>query len=67
MYFHANKNWFTEKIKTSELSGKYKIWLAQYAAEPTYAGRYDMWQYKDSGKISGISGDVDMNLSYLGY
>lgn len=64
---YANKNWFTEKINTSELSGKYKIWLAQYAAEPTYTGRYDMWQYKSTGKISGISGDVDMNLSYLGY
>ena len=64
---YANKTWFTEKINTGELSGKYKIWLAQYAAEPTYTGRYDMWQYKATGKINGISGDVDMNLSYLGY
>ena len=64
---YANKNWFSEKINTNELSGKYKIWLAQYAAEPTYTGRYDMWQYKSTGKINGISGDVDMNLSYLGY
>ncbi len=64
---YANKTWLTEKINTSELSGNYKIWLAQYAAEPTYTGRYDMWQYKDTGKIKGISGDVDMNLSYLGY
>ncbi len=63
---YANKTWFTEKINTSELSG-YKIWLAQYASEPTYSGRYDMWQYKSTGKIDGISGDVDMNLSYLGY
>ena len=64
---YANKNWFEEKINTSELSSKYKIWLAQYAAAPTYTGRYDMWQYKATGKIKGISGDVDMNLSYLGY
>jgi len=64
---YANKTWFAEKINTADLSGKYKIWLAQYAAEPTYTGRYDMWQYKATGKISGISGDVDMNLSYLGY
>lgn len=64
---YANKNWLTEKINTSELSSSYKIWLAQYASAPTYTGRYDMWQYKSTGKISGISGDVDMNLSYLGY
>jgi len=63
---YANKNWLTEKINTSEL-GAYKIWLAQYASAPTYTGRYDIWQYKSTGKVSGISGDVDLNLSYLGY
>lgn len=63
---YANKSWLTTKIDTSQLS-KYKIWLAQYASAPTYSGRYDMWQYTSTGKINGISGNVDMNLSYLGY
>ncbi|MCR4655651.1 MAG: Ig-like domain-containing protein, partial [Lachnospiraceae bacterium] len=64
---YANKNWFTEKINASALSG-YKIWLAQYnSAGPTYAGRYDLWQYTSKGSVSGISGNVDMNQSYLGY
>jgi len=64
---YANKNWLTDKINTSELSSSYKIWLAQYASAPTYTGRFDMWQYKATGKINGINGDVDLNLSYLGY
>ena len=64
---YANKTWFTEKINTAALTG-YKIWLAQYASTPTYsATRYDMWQYSSKGKVSGISGDVDMNISYLNY
>ena len=63
---YANKTWLTSKIDTSQL-GSYKIWLAQYAAAPTYTGRYEMWQYKDSGSVPGISGHVDLNLSYLGY
>lgn len=63
---YANKTWLTDKIDVSQLSA-YKIWLAQYASAPTYTGRYDMWQYKSTGKVSGISGDVDLNLSYLGY
>lgn len=63
---YANKTWLTSKINVSSLSA-YKIWLAQYAAAPTYTGRYDMWQYKSTGKVSGISGNVDMNISYLGY
>lgn len=63
---YANKNWLTSKMDAGALSA-YKIWLAQYAAAPTYTGRYDLWQYKSNGKVSGISGNVDMNLSYLGY
>ena len=61
---YANKTWFTSKINTSQLTN-YKIWLAQYAASPTYnATRYDMWQYTSKGKVSGILGNVDMNTWY---
>lgn len=64
---YANKTWFTEMINTGSLTG-YKIWLAQYASAPTYtATRYDMWQYSSKGKVSGINGNVDMNISYLNY
>ncbi len=63
---YANKTWLNEKLDSGSLSA-YKIWLAQYAATPTYTGRYDLWQYTSTGKISGIQGNVDLNLSYLGY
>lgn len=64
---YANKNWFTEKINTASLTS-YKLWLAQYAGTPTYtATRYDLWQYSSTGKVSGISTNVDMNISYVNY
>lgn len=64
---YANKTWLSSYINTSALSGC-KIWLAQYnAAGPTYSGRYDLWQYTSKGHVDGISGNVDMNQSYLGY
>ena len=64
---YANKTWLTEKINTGSLTS-YKIWLAQYADAPTYSTtRYDIWQYSSKGKVSGISGSVDMNISYLNY
>ena len=63
---YANKTWLETKLDPGALSA-YKIWLAQYASAPTYTGRYDLWQYRATGKVSGISGNVDMNLSYLGY
>lgn len=64
---YANKTWLTSYINTGSLTG-YKIWLAQYASAPSYtATRYDMWQYSSTGRVSGISGNVDMNISYLNY
>ena len=63
---YANKSWLESKIDADSLSA-YKIWLAQYAAAPTYKGRYNIWQYRSTGNVSGISGNVDMNISYLGY
>ena len=64
---YANKTWFNEKIETPSLTG-YKIWLAQYAAAPSYSRtRYDIWQYSSKGSVPGISGSVDMNTSYMGY
>ncbi|MCM1174466.1 MAG: Ig-like domain-containing protein [Blautia sp.] len=64
---YANTTWFTTKINAGSLTD-YKIWLAQYASAPTYtATRYDMWQYTSKGQVGGISGSVDMNISYLNY
>ena len=63
---YANRTWLEEMIDPGQL-GSYKIWLAQYAATPTYSGRYEMWQYTCTGKVNGISGKVDLNLSYMAY
>ena len=63
---YACKSWYQDSLNVSSLNS-YKIWLAQYASQPTYNSRYDMWQYSDKGKVSGISTNVDMNISYLGY
>lgn len=63
---YANKTWLNNYIDVGQL-GAYRIWLAQYASKPTYTGRYDIWQYSSKGQVSGISGNVDMNLSYMGY
>ncbi|MBP3217200.1 MAG: Ig-like domain-containing protein [Lachnospiraceae bacterium] len=64
---YANTNWFSEKIHTGSLTD-YNIWLAQYSAAPTYTRtRYDIWQYSSTGRVSGISGNVDMNISYRAY
>ncbi len=63
---YASKSWYTSKLNASSLSS-YCIWVAQYNSSCTYTGKYNMWQYSSTGSVSGISGNVDMNISYLGY
>lgn len=63
---YASKSWFTDKLNDSELAG-YDHWVAQYYNKCTYTGSYTMWQYSSSGKVDGISGNVDMNWCYKEY
>jgi len=62
------------KWEASRISGRWKVWVAQYPALPypqtpasDYSGRHAMWQYTNRGRVPGISQPVDMNLAYFGY
>ncbi len=46
---------------------KYALWLAEYGSKLNYGGAYGMWQYTSSGKVGGISGDVDLDYVYEDY
>lgn len=63
---YASRNWYYSNLDMSRLED-YVIWLAEYKAQPEYAGKYQLWQYTSNGSIDGIEGRVDLNLSYLGY
>lgn len=59
---YANPDYITSKFDMSQLS-KYPLWLARYSSSK---GSYNpfMWQYSSKGKVSGIKGNVDMNIMY---
>lgn len=44
----------------------YDLWIADYRGYNGY-GECDMWQYSSSGKVDGISGNVDMNICFKNY
>lgn len=46
---------------------EYDIWLAEYNDEPTYSYDFKIWQYASDGHVSGISTEVDMNISFKDY
>ncbi len=60
---YASRNWYNNKLTANTLES-YTIWLAEYRSVPLYQGYYQMWQYTSKGKINGINGNVDLNVSY---
>ena len=57
---YASTSWLNNNLDMKKLSG-YQVWLAQYNDTVTYKGSYRCWQYTSSGKVPGISGQVDLN------
>ncbi len=42
----------------------YDKWFASYSDQLYYPYAYDIWQYSASGQVSGIKGNVDLNISF---
>jgi GH25 family lysozyme M1 (1,4-beta-N-acetylmuramidase) len=57
---YSNLNWFNNYLNYSTLKAKYSIWLAQWANSHTLA--CDIWQYSETGSVTGVCGNVDMNI-----
>jgi GH25 family lysozyme M1 (1,4-beta-N-acetylmuramidase) len=54
-----------EKLYMEELAD-YALWYADYNSNYLRSEfRVDMWQYSCTGKISGIKGNVDLNVIFL--
>lgn len=63
---YANQNWFQNYLDVKSLyDAGYSVWCAKYSdSTPDIAAPYDIWQYSSTGRIDGISGNVDMNYMY---
>ena len=64
MYYGNNS--FLKQWADSSLRKKYALWYARYQSELGIAD-LGMWQYSNTGKVSGISGNTDMNISYYDF
>lgn len=60
---YANLSTLTGYI-ASDLYKSWHIWVAQYAPKCQYKHPMYAWQYTSSGRVSGISGCIDMNRIY---
>lgn len=59
--------YYLQNYISSDIAKKYPLWVAEYGSKCNYDGDYGMWQYSSTGKVSGISGNVDMDTSYVDY
>ena len=63
---YGNKEWLVKRIDLSKLE-EFDVWLAQEADIPDFPYMYTMWQYTKQGKIDGITGYADFNISFIDY
>lgn len=53
---------------SAAVKNRYDIFLSHIGVQQTdYAGSYGLWQYSWTGRIPGISGDVDLDYAYKDY
>lgn len=64
---YCSRDWLQNYLIPGQLKA-YDVWVAAYGKT---AGSvplpYGMWQYSSTGKVPGISGNVDLDIAYKDY
>ncbi|MBD5534096.1 MAG: hypothetical protein HDQ99_00175 [Lachnospiraceae bacterium] len=60
---YANMEMWSVLINMAEFEDVDK-WFAYYDTDLYFPYEYAIWQYSDTGRIDGIGGDVDLNISF---
>ena len=60
---YGNLNTFTKLVEVNKL-GEYDKWFALYDTQIYFPYEITVWQYSDKGRIDGIEGDVDLNITF---
>lgn len=58
---------FVDKLNRTRLT-PFSWWVARYGSRPVYATKsLGIWQYSSSGRVLGISGNVDMDEAFTDF
>lgn len=63
---YCNIRWYMQELDLTRLT-EYDKWFAQYFNRPFFPYAYQMWQYTNNGRVDGITGPVDLNISFVDY
>lgn len=69
---YCNKNWYEKVLDSTYLKERFPFWIARYSSNDTgkvptslSPSKYaDAWQYSSKGKVSGITGNVDLDMTF---
>lgn len=72
---YSSTNWLNNRINATDVVKNHSIWDAEWPGYTTYdkalpnkpsynKTAYKIWQFTSSGSISGISGNVDLDIGY---
>ena len=57
---------FKNKLNHDRIKS-YAHWVARYGEEPEICKNYGIWQYSSKGRVPGIIGSVDLDISSVDY
>jgi LysM repeat protein len=63
---YASKSWLDNQLNNAKLD-RFDKWVAQWGSACTYNKPFGLWQFTNSGTVSGVSGRVDMNKAFKDY
>lgn len=72
---YSSSSWLTSNLNVKNIAAKHAIWVAQWPGYNTFdkglankssytTTEHKIWQFSDNGRLSGISGAVDLNIGY---
>jgi len=68
LMIYTYPSWWNERVGNVSWAAAYKLWIAHYGVSqpsiPLPWTKAVIWQFSDSGIVSGIGGKVDMNKVY---
>ncbi|MBQ0090887.1 MAG: hypothetical protein KBT27_16300 [Prevotellaceae bacterium] len=71
---YCNKDWFYNVLDGKSLVKTYPFWIARYSNDGTYKPSLSpenypavAWQYSSKGKVPGIAGNVDMDVTFAAF
>ncbi len=61
---YSNMLWEAYMLDLAQLAD-YPVWYADYELLPQTPYHFEFWQYSNTGRVNGISGDVDLNIQLI--